>query len=38
MSRIKLTAADCLAVTVGSLVGWLIALGMLEAWLRRGES
>lgn len=35
MSRLRLTAADVVAVTAGALAGWLIALGVIEAWLRR---
>jgi hypothetical protein len=36
MSRLRLTAADLLAATIGGLVGLVIALGICESVLRRG--
>lgn len=35
MKRLALTGADVVAVTVGALAGWLLALGICEAWLRK---
>lgn len=35
MSRLHLTGADMLAVAIGGLTGIVVALGILEAWLRR---
>lgn len=35
MSRLHIAGADVVAVTIGGLAGWLLALGLLEAWLRR---
>lgn len=33
--RLQLTAADVCATTIGALVGFILALGLLESYLRR---
>lgn len=35
MTRLRLTAADVLAATIGALIGWIIVLGIAESTLRR---
>lgn len=35
MKRLQLTAADCLALGIGALIGCGLALGLVESWLRR---